>query len=143
MRSDAGQAGGLVTLIRTGCPLYCAHFPGGDPRRFEPDPDSVTPAEKAAWETVCRTADEQEGEAAELDVPVAYEAGPGWAARLHLAMFGPGAYWYEEDFMDEQEEICGETMEHDIDHEEHCEEDGRTYWHCQRCDADGFSEPEQ
>lgn len=43
---------------------------------------------------------------------------------------------------DGTELICGETIDHDIDHSECCEEDGRTYWHCRRCDAEGFEEAE-
>lgn len=45
-------------------------------------------------------------------------------------------------FQVDDEDVCGETVEHDIDHEEYCEEDGRTYRHCRRCDAEGFDEPE-
>lgn len=131
-----------MTLIRTGYPMYCAHFPGGDPRRFEPDPDGVTPAELAAWEAACRAADEQAGEAASLDSSAFYERHGDVSVMGHVTMFGPGTYYFEEDFMDEEEEICGETMEHDIDHQEYCEEDGRTYWHCRRCDAEGFDSPE-
>jgi hypothetical protein len=47
-----------------------------------------------------------------------------------------------DDFPADGEDICGETIDHDIDHSEYCEEDGRTYWHCRRCDAEGFDEPE-
>lgn len=36
------------------------------------------------------------------------------------------------------EEVCGETIDHGIDFTEVCEEDGATYWHCRRCDAEGF-----
>ena len=42
-------------------------------------------------------------------------------------------------FDDELEEICGETMEHDIDYTELCE-DGTTYWHCRRCGAEGYDD---
>lgn len=103
MRNNAGQAGVLMTLIRTGYPMYCAHFPGGDPRRFEPDPDSVTPAELAAWEAACRAADEQEGEAAGLDGSAFYERLGDVTVTGHVTMFGPGTYWYELDFMDEED----------------------------------------
>jgi hypothetical protein len=39
--------------------------------------------------------------------------------------------------LDDNEQICGETIDHDIDFTEPCE-DGTTYWHCRRCDAEGF-----
>lgn len=92
-----------MTLIRTGYPQYCAHFPGGDPRRFEPDPDGVTPAGPACSSAAWQAASQAASSAAELEGSVFYETGPGWAVRGHVAMFGPGTYFYPEDFMDEED----------------------------------------
>jgi hypothetical protein len=98
-----------MTLIRTGYPMYCAHFPGGDPRRYEPDPDGVMPAELAAWEAACRAADE--GGPAEQPSSAFYERRGDVGVMGHVTMYGPGTFWYPEDFMDEMDrgEIGGEA----------------------------------
>jgi len=92
--------------IWSGYPMYCAHFPGGDPRRWEPDEEGVTPEEHAAWEAACRTADE--GGPAEQPSSAFYETGGEgeavWSAMGHVRMFGPGTYWNEENLFDEEEE---------------------------------------
>lgn len=90
-----------MTLIRTGYPMYCAHFPGGDPRRWEPDEEGVTPAEQAAWEAACRAADE--GEPAELGSSAYYERRGDVGVMGHVRMFGPGVFWYAEDWMNDEE----------------------------------------
>lgn len=63
-------------LIREGYPMYCAHFPGGDPRRYKPDEEGVTADEMEAWRAACERAEagetEQEGSAF-------HEHGDGWA----------------------------------------------------------------
>lgn len=82
-----------MPLIREGYPMYCAHFPGGDPRRFEPDEEGCTEEEMDRWKAACEAADGR-ADLAEIDgamVPV----NGGWA---HLTMVGPGAYYYPEGF---------------------------------------------
>jgi len=88
-----------ASLIRTGYPLYCAHFPGGDPRRFEPDPDGATEEEMDRWKAACEAAEERKGLAA-IDAAVVWEP----SALLHLSMFGPGVYYYPESYFEDDEE---------------------------------------
>lgn len=88
-----------MPLIREGFPMYCAHFPGGDPRRFEPDEECATPEEIERWKATCADADRRDDlaeiDGARVDIP-----GVGW---VHLTMFGPGVFYYPED-PDEGEE---------------------------------------
>jgi len=44
--------------------------------------------------------------------------------------------------LDNTEPICGETIEHDIDQEDYDDEGNCIYWHCRRCDAEGYEEAE-
>jgi hypothetical protein len=52
-----------------------------------------------------------------------------------IRKYGVEVFGYDED--NDNNEICGETFDHDIDRLEKCV-DGTTYWHCRRCDAEGF-----
>lgn len=67
---------------------------------------------------------------------------PADSPESRIALRGAAAARLKADELTGQGEVCGETYDHDIDHAEYCEEDGRTYWHCRRCDAEGFDEPE-
>lgn len=82
----------MSTLIREGFPMYCAHFPGGDPRRFEPDPDCCTVEEMLRWQAACEAAESRKDLAQLEGSAIYFHGGLG-----HLTMFGPGAYWYETD----------------------------------------------
>lgn len=83
-----------MALIREGFPMYRAHFPGGDPRRFEPDEEGVQPEEMEAWQAACARADAGE---VEQDGSGRIFHGNGVTVSYHVVMFGPGVYWYEED----------------------------------------------
>lgn len=91
-----------MSLIRDGYPMYCAHFPGGDPRRWEPDEEGVTPSELAAWEAACRAADE--GGPAEQPSSAFYERRGDVGVMGHVTMYGPGVYFYETDPFGEEDE---------------------------------------
>ena len=52
-------------------------FPGGDPRRFRPDPEECTPAELAAWKSACAE----------------WDAGIGTDRRASCLTMGDGSAW--------------------------------------------------
>lgn len=90
----------MATLIREGYPMYCAHFPGGDPRRFEPDEEGVTPEELEAWRQACEAAEGGE----RYHQSAVFAAKDGDVTIIgHKRLFGPGVYWYEKDYFEEDE----------------------------------------
>ncbi len=46
----------------------------------------------------------------------------------------------DDDEMMDDEEVCGETFEHNIE-ETGRDEDGMVYWRCRTCGAEGWDEP--
>jgi len=86
----------MATLIRSGFPEYCAHFPGGDPRRYEPDPDSATEEEMTRWLAACEAAEERR-DLTVIDSAALWQATQSGASIIHLTMFGPGTFYYERD----------------------------------------------
>lgn len=68
-------------------------FPGGDPRRFDPDREDNDEG-VAAWEEACKKWNAAEQSNARLaDAPGSCQAIPG-IGFITLSGFGPGSYWW-------------------------------------------------
>lgn len=94
----------MFTEIREGYPMYCAHFPGGDPRRFEPDEQGATEAELAAWRCACEAAETNEEARQHEGSAVYWSDGKGGGGMGHLECFGPGLYYYPENFFENEDD---------------------------------------
>lgn len=87
-------------------------FPGGDPRRFSPDPECSDPGERDAWRLACDAwaKAEKAGEPAPGSAP-AHETTPlpdgGWV-HVTRTRFGLGVYSIPCD-----DPACDEAQEHD------------------------------
>lgn len=72
-------------------------FPGGDPRKFEPDTELNTPEEIASWKTACLAWNEGRQKVQPGGCVVMPDG-----VILNISNFGLGVYEYDEDELDDE-----------------------------------------
>lgn len=98
-------------LIAESTDFGYGYFPGGDPRDFEPDLDSVKEGELAAWKAACAAWDKAD-EAGDLppspESPACQVTKGGF---ITFGKFGVGRYSITDERMKQMADLCNTALE--------------------------------